>query len=66
MIMVKRLLSSMVGGLIGVVIAWHFQDALGTSPALAYGSCTVGGLGIGYVASMLFDVFAGSPSGPAE
>jgi hypothetical protein len=64
--MVKRLLSSMVGGLIGLALAWRFQDALGASPALAYGSCALGGLGIGYVASMLFDVFAGSPSGPPQ
>jgi hypothetical protein len=61
--MLKRLLSAVVGGIIGVALAWRFQDALGLSETLAYGSCTLGGMGIGYVASMLFDVFAGAPPG---
>ncbi len=44
--------------------AWGFQDSLGSSPSLAYVACTLGGIGVGYVASMLFDVFAGTASGP--
>jgi hypothetical protein len=64
--MLKRLLSATVGGIIGVALAWRFQDALGLSETLTYVSFTLGGMGIGYVANMLFDVFAGSPSGPPQ
>ena len=62
--MLRRLLSALVGGIIGMAGAWGFQDSLGISPAFAYVACTLGGMGVGYVASMLFDVFAGSLSGP--
>ena len=62
--MLRRLLSALVGGIIGIAGAWQFQDSLGASPALAYVACALGGIGVGYVASMLFDVFAGTPSGP--
>jgi len=40
-------------------LAYCFQDDLGTSQSLAYVGCTLAGLGIGWVASTLFDVFAG-------
>ncbi len=62
--MLKRFLSALVGGVIGIAGAWGFQDSLGSSPSLAYVACTLGGIGVGYVASMLFDVFAGTASGP--
>lgn len=64
--MLKRFLSAMVGGMIGGALAWRFQDALGLSETLTYVSFTLGGIGIGYVANMLFDVFAGTPSGPPQ
>ena len=64
--MLRRFLSSLIGGILGLFLAWHFQDALGASPALAYVCCALGGMGVGYVASMLFDVFAGTPSGPPQ
>jgi len=53
----------MVGGIVGIALAWGFKDSLGVSASLAYLYCTLGGLGVGYVASMLFDVFAGTPPG---
>jgi hypothetical protein len=58
--MQRRLIASAVGGLIGLGLAYRFQDDLGTSQALAYVGCTLAGLAIGWVASTLFDVFAGS------
>jgi len=44
-------------------VAMRFQDSLGVSETLAYVACTLGGMGVAYVASMLFDVFAGTHSG---
>jgi hypothetical protein len=57
--MQRRLIASAVGGLIGLGLAYRFQDDLGTSQTLAYIGCTLAGLAIGWVASTLFDVFAG-------
>lgn len=57
--MQRRLISSAVGGLIGLGLAYRFQDDLGTSQSLAYAGCVLAGLAIGWVASTLFDVFAG-------
>jgi hypothetical protein len=64
--MLRRFLSALLGGMIGFAGAWGFQDSFGVSPALAYVACILGGMGVGYVASMLFDVFAGTPSGPPQ
>jgi hypothetical protein len=58
--MLKRLISSLIGGIVGFALAWGFQDSLGLSITLACVAFTLGGMGVGYVASMLFDVFAGS------
>jgi hypothetical protein len=57
--MQKRLIASAVGGLIGLGLAYQFQDHFGTSQTLAYAGCVLAGLAIGWVASTLFDVFAG-------
>ena len=61
--MQRRLITSAVGGLIGLGLAYRFQDSFGTSQTLAYVGCILAGLAIGWVASTLFDVFAG-PAAP--
>jgi len=57
--MQRRLIASAVGGLIGLGLAYRFQDDLGSSQTLTYIGCILAGLAIGWVASTLFDVFAG-------
>jgi len=59
--MQRRLITSAVGGLIGLGLAYRFQDDFGIPLSLAYFGCAFAGLAIGWVASTLFDVFAGSP-----
>jgi hypothetical protein len=59
--MQRRLIASAVGGLIGLGLAYRFQDDLGRSVSLAYIGCVFAGMAVGWVASTLFDVFAGSP-----
>lgn len=58
--MQRRLIASAVGGLIGLGLAYRFQDDFGISPSLAYIGCALAGMAIGWVASTLFDVFAGN------
>lgn len=57
--MQRRLITSAVGGLIGFGLAYRFQDDFGISLSLAYAGCALAGIAIGWVASTLFDVFAG-------
>jgi len=57
----RRLISSAVGGLAGLGLAYRFQDDFGISQYLAYTGCALAGMAIGWVASTLFDVFASSP-----
>ena len=57
----RRLIASAVGGLIGFGLAYLFQEDFGMSQSLAYIGCALAGMAIGWVASTLFDVFAGSP-----
>jgi len=59
--MQKRLIASAAGGLLGLGLAYRFQDDFGTSVTLAYIGCSLAGLAIGWVASTLFDVFTASP-----
>jgi hypothetical protein len=59
--MQKRLIASAVGGLVGIGLAYRFQDDFGISETLAYIGCCLAGMAIGWVASTLFDVFAASP-----
>lgn len=59
--MQKRLITSAVGGIIGLGLAYRFQDDFGISATLAYISCAAAGMAIGWVASTLFDVFAAPP-----
>ena len=58
--MQRRLIASAVGGFVGLGLAYQFQDDFGISQTLAYAGCIVAGMAIGWVASTLFDVFAGS------
>ena len=57
--MQRRLIASAIGGLVGLGLAYQFQDAFGISHTLAYSGCVLAGMAIGWVASTLFDVFAG-------
>jgi hypothetical protein len=53
----RRLISSAVGGVIGLGLAYWFQDDFGISQSVAYIGCALAGMAIGWVASTLFDVF---------
>ncbi len=57
-----RLLACLAGGLLGVVLASAINDGLGLSlsPTLAVIACSSAGVGLGYVVSILFDVFSGA------
>ena len=56
----RRLISSAIGGVIGLGLAYWFQDDFGISQSVAYIGCALAGMAIGWVASTLFDVFAGN------
>lgn len=58
--MQTRLLSCTAGGLLGVVFASPMKDVLGLTPGLALIACSLAGVAVGYVASILYDVFAGT------
>lgn len=58
--MQRRLIASIVGGVVGICLALPLQDLLGVSKTLAFIACSLSGMALGYVASMLFDVFAGT------
>lgn len=58
--MQTRLLACLAGGLLGVALASTINDSLGLSPTLAVIACSSAGVGIGYMVSILFDVFAGA------
>ena len=58
--MKARLIACLAGGIGGVAVASPLNSNLGLSPAVAYLACTAGGLALGYVASIFFDVFTAS------
>jgi len=58
--MQRRLIASLAGGIIGICLATRLQDALEIPATVAYIAAALGGIALAYVASMLFDVFAGS------
>ncbi len=60
--MQTRLFASLAGGLLGAAVASTVNASLELSPTLALIGCSVAGIALGYVVSMLFDVFA-MPSG---
>jgi hypothetical protein len=53
-----RLLSCIAGGFLGVALTSPINSILGLPPALAWVACTCAGVAVGYVVSMLIDVFA--------
>jgi hypothetical protein len=61
-----RLLACLVGGLLGLVATSPINDKLGFSPTMAFIACISVGIGLGYVVSLLVDVFAPSGGGKAH
>ena len=58
--MQRRLIASIAGGIIGICLATQLQEAIGVSATMAFTAAAFSGIALGYVASMLFDVFAGT------
>jgi len=56
----RRLLVCLTFGALGLLAAFPISDRLGVDLPLAFGASAVGGLVIGYVVSMLCDVFFGN------
>jgi hypothetical protein len=54
----KRFIASIAGGLAGSFLAAPLNSSLGFPPWVAMAGCSFGGAALGYVVSMLFDVFA--------
>jgi hypothetical protein len=59
----KRLLSSLGGGFLGVLVASPANNSLGLSPTADFIVCASIGLALGYVGSILYDVFTASSRG---
>ena len=59
--MQTRLLACLAGGLLGLVLAFPVGSSLGLSPAIALLGCSSIGVALGYIASLLIDVFTASP-----
>jgi len=57
-----RLFACIAGALIGVVVASPVSRSFDVSPTVSLVGCLIAGIGIGYAASILFDVFS-APSG---
>ena len=57
--MQTRLFASLAGGLLGVV-TFPINSSLGLNPAIALVVCSSIGVAVGYVTSILFDVFTAS------
>ena len=53
-----RLLACLAGGCLGVTVAVPIGNTFGVSPTVALIACSMLGLGLGYVVSMFFDIFA--------
>lgn len=57
-----RILACLVGGFLGVASASTINDSLNLSPVIAMAGCAAAGVALGYMVSVLFDVFATSAS----
>jgi hypothetical protein len=55
--MQTRLFACLAGGLLGVVLTSPINATLGLRPAIAFVGCSIAGIAVGYVASILVDVF---------
>ena len=58
--MQTRILACLAGGFLGVVAASPMSNAFELSPLLAFTAGPIIGIFVGYVASMLIDVFTAS------
>jgi hypothetical protein len=56
----KRFLVSILGGIVGLALSVPLTDTLGVSQTLTLVSCSIAGIVVGYVASILWEVFAGN------
>jgi hypothetical protein len=61
-----RLLACLVGGFLGVAVAYQFGAGLGLNPTVAFIGCPSLGIAGGYMVSILFDVFATRPEEVVE
>lgn len=55
--MQTRLLACVAGGLVGAALASPINSLLALPPAAALIVCSLGGVAVGYVVSILIDVF---------
>jgi hypothetical protein len=55
-----RILSCLAGGLLGVTFASTLNVRMGLTPTLAVFACSLAGVALGYLVSILYDVFAGT------
>jgi len=56
----KRLFACFAGGFIGIALASPINSSLDLSPSVAWIGCSSAGIALGYLVSILFDVFAAS------
>jgi hypothetical protein len=56
-----RLVACLAGGFLGIAVTSPINSSLGLSPTIALLGCSSIGVALGYVASILFDIFAASP-----
>lgn len=61
--MQTRLLASLAGGLLGVVLASPVSARLDLSPLIGFVACPIAGVVLGWVVSQLFDVFTKPSTG---
>lgn len=59
--MQTRLLACLAGGFLGLAVTFPVNSSLGLSPTVALLACSSIGIALGYVASVLIDVFTTSP-----
>jgi hypothetical protein len=59
--MQTRLLSCLAGGCFGGVVSSLVNEALHVSPSAAVIGCSLAGVALGYVVSILIDVFTEPP-----
>jgi hypothetical protein len=55
-----RLLACLAGGLLGAILTSTVSAGLGVSPLLGFIGCTVAGIALGCLVSILLDVFSGA------
>ena len=60
--MQTRLFACLAGGFLGAAVAASISNTLGLSPTFAVIACSSVGVALGYVVSMLVDVFTASSS----